>query len=130
MVIFPSKNGARAQGGFTLLGLMFWAILIGSIFYVGLRVMPTMNEYFTIKRTIEKIAHGSSTTVPQIRVLFDRQKDIEYSITSIAGKDLQVTKENDAVVISFAYNKEIELFGPVFLLLKYEGKAKGGAAVP
>ncbi len=130
MAIYPSKSRVRTQGGFTLLGLMFWAVLIGMVFYVGLRVMPTLNEYFSIKRTVEKIAQGSGTTVPQIRALFDRQKDIEYSITSIGGKDLQITKENEALVISFAYNKEIELFGPVFLLIKYEGKAKGGAAVP
>jgi hypothetical protein len=62
--------------------------------------------------------------VPEIRAAFDRQKEIEYSITSISGKDLQVTKENDKVVIRFAYDKEIELYGPVFLLIKYEGSSK------
>jgi Domain of unknown function (DUF4845) len=130
MAILSHQNHARQQHGFTLLSLAFWAILISMVFYVGLRVMPTMNEYFTIKRTIQKIAREGGTTVPQIRAAFDRQKDIEYSITSIEGKDLQVTKENDAVVISFAYNKEVELFSPVFLLLKYEGKSKGGASAP
>jgi hypothetical protein len=28
------------------------------------------------------------------------------------------------VVISFAYEKEIELVGPVFLLIKYAGRSK------
>ena len=60
----------------------------------------------------------------EIRAAFERTKDIEYSITSISGKDLQVTKENDKVVIRFAYDKEIELYGPVFLLIKYEGSSK------
>jgi Domain of unknown function (DUF4845) len=128
MVSFSSQSRVRAQGGFTLFSLVFWAVLIGMVFYVGLRVMPTLNEYFTIKRTIEKIVHGGGTTVPQIRSAFERQKDIEYAITSIGGKDLQITKENDAVVISFAYNKEVDLFGPVFLLIKYEGHSKGSAA--
>jgi hypothetical protein len=121
---------AQAQSGFTLISLAFWAILISMIFYVGLRVMPTLNEFYTIKRTIEKIAREGGTSVPQIRSAFNRQKDIEYAITSIEGKDLQVTKENDAVVISFAYNKEVELAAPVFLLLKYEGKSKGKASTP
>jgi len=49
---------------------------------------------------------------------------IEYGVTSISGKDLEITKVNDKVVISFAYNKEIELFSPVFLLIKYEGRTK------
>ena len=62
--------------------------------------------------------------MPEIRAAFERQKEIEYSITSITGKDLEITKENDKVVISFAYDKEIELMAPVYLLIKYEGRSK------
>ena len=62
--------------------------------------------------------------MPEIRIAFDRQKDIEYSIVSISGKDLEITKVNDKVVIAFAYNKEIELMPPLYLLLKYEGRSK------
>jgi hypothetical protein len=50
--------------------------------------------------------------------------DIEYSIVSVTPKDLEITKVNDKVVISFAYNKEIELMAPVYLLLKYEGRSR------
>ena len=59
----------------------------------------------------------------QIKALY-RQKDIEYSIVSITGKDLVVTKENEKVVVSFAYDKEVELVKPVFLLIKFEGRSK------
>ena len=51
-------------------------------------------------------------------------KDIEYSISSISGKDLEVTKENEKLVIRFAYDKEIPLVEPVYLLLKYKGRSK------
>jgi len=114
----------RGQRGVTLFGLMFWAILIGIVTLVALKVLPTVNEYLTIKRTIEKIASASPTTVPEVRAAFERQKEIEYSISSINGNDLEVTKVNDKIVIGFAYDKEIELMGPVYLLLKYEGKTK------
>lgn len=120
---FPFRS-PRGQRGVTLFGLMFWAILIGIVTLVALKVLPTVNEYLTIKRTIEKIASSSPATVPEVRAAFDRQKDIEYSIQSINGNDLAVTKVNDKLVISFAYDKEIELMGPVYLLLKYEGKTK------
>ena len=62
--------------------------------------------------------------MPEIRASFDKQKEIEYSISSIGSKDLQVTKENDKVVIRFAYDKEVELFEPVFLLIKYRGEGR------
>jgi uncharacterized membrane protein YhiD involved in acid resistance len=115
---------ARSQRGVTLFGLLFWAIIVGFFALVGLRVLPTMNEYFTIKRAVEKIAASGATTVPEIRNAFEKQKDIEYSITSITSKDLEITKVNDKVVIAFAYNKEIELMSPVYLLIKYEGRSK------
>ena len=78
----------------------------------------------TIQRTIEKVAAGNPATVNEVRNAFDRQKEIEYSISSIGSKDLQITKENDKVVISYAYNKEVPLFGPVYILLKYEGRSR------
>ena len=114
----------RRQHGVTLFGLLFWAILIGMVALVVMRVLPTMNEYFTIQRAVNKVAKEGGTTVPEIRAAFDRQKDIEYSITSITSKDLVITKENEKVVVSFAYDKEIELAAPVYLLIKYEGRSK------
>jgi hypothetical protein len=122
------KRGVRPraarQRGVTLFGLLFWAIVVGFSALVIMRVLPTMNEYFTIQKAVNKIAQERATTVPEIRGAFDKQKDIEYAIQSISGKDLSITKENDKVVIAFAYDKEIELIKPVYLLIKYEGRSK------
>jgi len=112
----------RGQRGVTLFGLMFWAIVLGFVALIGMRVLPTLNEYFTIKRAINKAA-GEGTTVPEIRAAFERQKTIEYSISSISGKDLTITKENDKIVVSFAYDKEVELMNPVYILIKFEGRS-------
>ena len=118
------RIGHSRQQGITLIGLLFWAILVAIVAVILLKTLPTLNEYGTIQRAVGKIAREGPSTVPEIRAAFDKQKEIEYSITSISGKDLQVTKENDKVVIRFAYDKEIELYGPVFLLIKYEGSSK------
>jgi hypothetical protein len=113
---------ATRQRGVTLFGLLFWAVIVGFGALIGMRVLPALNEYFTIKRAVNKIATEGST-VPEIRAAFDRQKDIEYSIVSITGKDIIVTKENEKVVVAFAYDKEVELVKPVFLLIKFEGRS-------
>lgn len=112
------------QRGVTLIGLLFWAIVVATVALVAMKVLPSINEYFTIQRAVNKIAKEGGSTVPEIRNAFDRQKDIEYSITSITGKDLEVTKENERVVVKFAYDKEIELIEPVFLLIKYRGHSQ------
>ncbi len=112
------------QRGITLLGLLLWAIIVGFAALLGMRVLPTMNEFFTIQKAVNKVAVEGGTTVPEIRKAFERQKDIEYSIQSISAKDLDITKENEKITISFAYDKEIEIMSPVFLLIKYEGRSR------
>jgi hypothetical protein len=119
-----SRSGAARQRGVTLIGLVFWAVLIGFFSYVLVQAVPTLNEYSTIKRTVSKIAKEGPSTVPEIRSAFDRQKEIEYSITEVSGKDLEITKVNDQVVISFAYDKIVPLIPPVFLLIRYEGRSQ------
>lgn len=117
--------GSRAQQrGVTLFGLMFWAILVGFTAYVLVRVLPTLNEYATVQRAVKKIAGDQPATVAEARIAFDRQKDLEYSISSVSGKDLVITKENDKVVINFKYDKEVPIYGPVFILIKFEGSSK------
>lgn len=114
-------RSAHAQRGITMFGLLLWAVVVGFVALIAMRVLPTVNEYSTILRAVNKIAQEEPATVAQARAAFDKQKEIEYSISSIEGKDLEVTKENDKVVIHFAYDKEIELYEPVYLLIKYRG---------
>jgi Domain of unknown function (DUF4845) len=120
------SRGKQDQRGITLFGLLFWAIVIGMLALVGMRIVPTTIEYFTIMKAINKVSGDpSATTVPQIRTSFDRQREID-DIKAISGKDLSITKENEQVVVSFAYDSEIELFKPVYILIKYEGRSKAG----
>lgn len=116
--------GARDQRGITLIGLLFWAIVVSCVALVAMKVLPTVNEYFTIQRAVNKLAASGGTTVSEIRSAFQRIKDVEYSISSIGPQDLEITKENERVVIKFAYDKEIELVEPVFLLIKYRGRSQ------
>jgi hypothetical protein len=124
MVLKSTPNRARAQRGVSLIGLLAWAIIVGFIGYVAVRVLPTVNEYLTIQRAVNRIATEGPATVAEVRKAFDRQKEIEYAIAAISGKDLEVTKENDKLVIRFAYEKEIPIVDPVYLLMKYKGRSQ------
>ena len=114
----------RTQRGVTLFGLMFWAIFIGFSGYVLVRTVPTVNEYFTIQSIVTRIAAKPPASVGEVRVAFDKQVQVERGVEAIKGKDLVITKVNDRVVIAFAYDKVVPLFGPVNLLLKYEGRSQ------
>ena len=112
------------QRGLTLIGLLTWAILVGMLGYLMVRVLPTVSEFYTIQSAVDRIAASSAQTVPEIRIAFEKQRQIDVSISSVEGKELDITKENGKVVISFAYEKEIELISPVFLLIRYAGRSK------
>ena len=124
MHIVNRSKARRAQRGLTMFGLLFWAVLIGFTGYVLVRTLPTLNEYFTIQRAVDKVAGAAPATVGEARIAFDKQRDIEYSIESITGKDLEITKENEKVVIKFAYNKEVPIYGAVYVLIKYAGRSR------
>jgi Domain of unknown function (DUF4845) len=120
----PASRFRGPARGITLIGLLSWAIVFGFIGYLLVRAVPTVLEYYAIQGVVERIARDPAPTVPEIRRAFDRQVSIDQTISSLAGKDLEITKENDRVVIGFYYEKEIELVGPVYLLLKYKGRSK------
>jgi hypothetical protein len=117
---------ARArQRGITLFGLLFWAVLVSMGALLIMKVAPAINEYRTLKSMVNKAAREGGSTVPEIRAAFDRYAQIEYGLEAIrSGRDLDITKEDDRVVIRFAYDKEIELMSPVFLVIKFRGESK------
>lgn len=116
---------SRPQRGFTLIGLLFWGAVIAVSAVVAMKVFPTVLEYYTVKRVVDRIAAANPSTVPAVRQQFDTSKQVEYSIVSISGSDLTISKDgNDQVVIEFGWDKEIDLFGPVHLLIKYRGTSR------
>jgi type II secretory pathway pseudopilin PulG len=112
------------QRGITLIGLLMWGIVVGFGAYIVIRVVPTFTEYSTILRTVQKVAQSSPGSVSEARTAFNRMMETQLGASAVEGKDLDITKENDRVVIRFAYDKEIPLFEPVFLLIKYEGEGR------
>lgn len=118
------RTSVRRQRGITLIGLVLWGVVIAFIALLAMKVFPAVNEYWTIKRVVQDIARASPTTVADVRKAFERQQAVEYSIESVNAKDLEVTKEGDSLVVRFAYDKEIPLFEPVFLLMKFRGEGR------
>ena len=119
-----ARRPPAGQSGITLIGLLFWAVLIASFALVLMKVFPAVMEYRTIQGMVNKAAHEGGGTVAEIRASFDRSLQIEYGVTSLKSRDLDISKEDDKVVIKFAYDREIELVPPVYLLLKFEGQSK------
>lgn len=117
MTIQPKSR----QRGISFLGLIFVGGVLAVVGVVAAQVFPTFVEYQAVAKAVQKASEGS--TVVEVRTLFDRAAEID-AITSIKAKDLEVTKEDDRIVVRFAYEREIHLAGPAYLTLKYTGRSK------
>ena len=109
------------QLGISFIGVL---IVVGAFAFVGVigaQAIPTYSEFQTINKAVNKAKDGAS--VVEVRTIFDKAAQID-DIKSITGKDLEVTKEGDKTVVSFAYNKEIHIAGPTYFLIKYAGRSK------
>jgi beta-lactam-binding protein with PASTA domain len=109
------------QAGLSFVGLLFVVGVLACLGVLGAQAFPTVVEYQAVLKAAQKASAGG--TVAEVRQIFDRAAQID-DIKSITAKDLEVTKNGDKVVVKFAYNKEIHMFGPAFLLLKYTGQSK------
>ena len=110
-----------AQRGMSLFSLLFVGIVLAASGVIVAQVIPTAIEFQAIKKAAKKYTEGN--TVVEVRSIFDKAASID-NITSISGKDIEVTKENDKVVVNFEYHREIHLAGSAYLTLKYAGSSR------
>ena len=109
------------QRGLSFFGLLFVGSLLAMAGVVIAQIVPTVMEYQAVSKAVNKAREG--TTVAEVRSIFDKAASID-NIKSIAGKDIEVAKVGDKIVVSFAYEREIHLTGPAYLTLKYAGQSK------
>ena len=119
-----TPRAARQQRGITLFGLLFWAVIVGSIAVLLMKLFPAINEYRTIQGMVTAVAQSGGSTVPEVRRAYEQRRSVEYGVDAVTGQDLEITKEDEKIVVRFAYDKEIELVDPVYLLLKFKGQSR------
>jgi Domain of unknown function (DUF4845) len=114
------KTGLKSrQRGLSFFGLVFVGVVLAFTGVIGAQVAPTLIEFQAINKAAKKAADAGGTP-PEVRRTFDNASAID-DFKSVTAKDLDITKNGDKVVVAFAYNKEIHLGGPAYLLLKYSG---------
>ena len=109
------------QRGLSFLGLLFFGGLLAVIGVVVIQIVPTAIEYQAVLKAVNKAREGNS--VAEVRSIFDKAAAVD-DIKSISGKDIDVSKDGDKIVVNFAYQREIHLVGPGYLTLKYTGRSK------
>src|SRR5216117_3221103 len=113
------------QSGVSIMALIIILILVAVVALFAMKVIPSFLEFRSAKGAIEAIARERQGGTPgDIRRAFENRSNID-DINSVKPNDLEITKEGNAVVISFAYRKEVPLFKNVGLYIDYAATAGG-----
>lgn len=108
------------QRGVSVLGMVVVGAVVALLVVLLAQLVPTLIEYQAVQKAVNRAATG--TTVAEIRALFNKAASID-DISALSGNDLQISKENNQVVVAFEYEREIHLFGPAYLLMRYAGRS-------
>jgi Domain of unknown function (DUF4845) len=124
-----SSRRSSRQRGASLLSMLVLAVVVGFFLLMAMRVFPSVNEYLTIRKAISQIMRNNPAGPGDIRTAFEKTTEVEYSIHTISAKDLDIKPDGDGFKTTYAYNVEIPIVEPVFILVKYAGSASSGGAV-
>ena len=116
-----STQTRHRQRGLSIIGLIFIGLIVVGLLALGFKTVPAVVEYIAIERAVQQIK--GEKTVGAIRSAFDRHATID-DITSINASDLDITKEGDDVVISYAYEKKIPILDNVSLVIDFSGTTR------
>lgn len=108
------------QRGVSVPGMLAVGAVVALLVVLLARLVPTLIEYQAVQKAVNRAATG--TTVAEIRALFNKTASID-DISALSGNDLQISKDNNQVVVAFEYEREIHLFGPAYLLMRYAGRS-------
>jgi hypothetical protein len=101
------------------MGLLIAGIVVIFVAIGVLKIAPAYIEYFKVKKAVVAIAQGGTGgTVAEVRAAFDRRAAID-DIDVITGKDLEVSKEGNELVVSATYSKRIPIFANVSVVIDF-----------
>lgn len=107
------------QHGVTISGLLVWLVVFIVVALLAMRLVPAYMEYGSAKNAIEAIARDRGVSTPaDARRAFEARAAID-DITVVRGADLQVTRQGNETVISFAYRREVPLFANVGIYMDF-----------
>jgi hypothetical protein len=119
----------KRQQGLGFAGVIILLIGIVFIAIIGMKLVPAYIEFYTIKKAVNSMTSSGElrgASVADVRKAFDRRTAID-DITAVTPADLEITKEGNEVVISFAYEKRIPLFYNISVLIDFAGSSRPGS---
>jgi hypothetical protein len=112
------------QRGLSLLGLLITSAVVVFFALVGFKLLPSYIEYWTVQRIVTDIGRSPElrgANIVSVQNAFDRRATID-NVTSVKGRDLEVSKVGDGFEIAANWSSRVPLFGNINACLDFEAK--------
>ena len=116
----------HSQQGMTMIGLLCILVLIGTIGYAGLRLVPLYLNYMKVARSMDVTASefkGENPDMDGIRRSLEKHWQIE-DISGVEAKEVEVLKDEGAVSMHVAYDDSAPYISNVSLTVHFDKTVK------
>ena len=120
------------QRGMSFISILVLIVLGVSITLLVVKLTPAYIEFFAVKKIMSTMAKDpafANMSPKQIRDSFDRRANIGY-VTSVTGKDLDLSKESGENVASVEYAQKIPLVLNINACLDFTSSTSDAAGKP
>lgn len=111
----------RKQNGFSLSGLLSWAILVVAVALFGLKLAPPYITNYQIKQAFNSMVRDSelrNVSDYDLRIAFGKRASVS-NITEIRPEQVVVVRKSDGFELSAHYTVKVPLAGNASLLLEF-----------
>ncbi len=109
------------QRGMSFIGFVLIFALVALFGLVLMRVFPAQMDAWAVKKILASMSVSEevkSGTVKDIRDSFDRRAMVD-NVNSIKGSDLEISKENNEVIVAAIWQQRVPLFANYTLLIDF-----------
>jgi predicted lipid carrier protein YhbT len=120
------KTILKQQRGVTFGGFIMVLALLGGLAIFAMKLIPAYMENGKIQKALDAIVRDpamQTATLEEIRQSFYKRAITMDNVTSIAEKDLDISKTGGKLSISASYSAKIPLAGNVSLLVEFNPSA-------
>lgn len=120
----------QKQQGISLLGFLFWLILIGLAAFIGMKLFPMYSEYYGVKKILKSMANepGLGTQgAAKIKESLSRRMDVGYIDSVDLQKNVKLTPSGSGTRIDIKYEVRKPLVGNLSLVGDFEASEQLGA---
>lgn len=110
------------QEGWTMWSLMFTLLILGSIAWIGLKIVPLYMENSTIRSSLKSLQNDRSladASYEEIYELIDKRLDIN-GIRTIKEEDVEFVEEESYTQVRIDYEKRLPLVSNIDIILTFK----------